>query len=171
MTKEKGKIIIQAREYEGNSGLTKQSEEFYQKYQKIFDILQDYSTDNIPSIAQGGDEERYLIFSKDGIMQDIEKNEENKIEVELKNLINGGADFITGNLIITGISNSITNLEIILTNLQEGKDVEQYLKQVSNRNRGTKAAKGKLKEVVGEKIAEVNDSFVEEVLKMWEKNN
>ena len=29
----------------------------------------------------------------------------------------------------------------------------------------------RLKEVVGEKIAEVNDSFVEEVLKMWEKNN
>lgn len=171
MTKEKGKIIIQAREYEGNSGLTKQSEKFYQKYQKIFDILQDYSTDNIPSIAQGGDEERYLIFSKDGIMQDIEKNEENKIEVELKNLINGSADFITGNLIITGISNSITNLEIILTNLQEGKDVEQYLKQVSNRNRGTDAAKEKLKEVVGKKIAEANDSFVEEVLKMWEKNN
>ena len=27
----------------------------------------------------------------------------------------------------------------------------------------------RLKEVVGEKIAEVNDSFVEEVLKMWEK--
>lgn len=171
MTKEKGKITIQAKEYENDAVLTSQSEAFYQKYKKIFDILQEYETDTIPSIVQGGDEERYLIFSENGIMQDINSNKENKIEVELKNLINGSADFITGNLIITGISNSITNLEIILTNLQEGKDVEQYLKQVSNRNRGTDAAKEKLKEVVGKKIAEANDSFVDEILKLWEINN
>lgn len=169
MTKEKGKIAIQAKKYEGNSNLTKQSEDFYQKYEKIFDILQDYSTDNVPSIAQGGDEERYLIFSEDGIMQDTEKNEKNKIEVELKNLIGKGADFITGNLIITGISNSITNLNTILTNLREGNDIEQYLKQVSNKGRETNAAKDALQKAVGEKIVETNESFVDEVFKMWEK--
>lgn len=171
MTKEKGKITIQAKKYEGNSNLTKRSEDFYQKYEKIFDILQDYSTDNVPSIAQGGDEERYLIFSEDGIIQDTENNEENKIEVELKNLINGSADFITGNLIITGISNSITNLNTILTNLQKGNDIEQYLKQVSNSGRGTDAAKDALQKAMGEKIAETNESFVDEVFKMWEKNS
>lgn len=166
MTKEKGKITIQAREYENNAVLTSQSKAFYQKYKEIFDILQEYETDNIPSIAQEGDEERYLIFSKNGIMQDINSNEENKIEVELKNLINGSADFITGNLIITGISNSITNLNNVLDNLQEG-NVEDYLKDIANKNRRTDKAEKILQKKMGEKIAEANQSCVDEILKMW----